>query len=228
MLWSLGIPIDLIQKSSLSSVNAVVAVVGGSRILHLSICLSLEGFGWCQCSGKVWRALKLPYWGEERQKPLTLYPAGWKLPRNGIWCRGVKAGAQSSPLPRSNLRAQPPEDFGPDPQMYTQHLHPRGMEGSQTPGDLSWAYLFFHSPQSLAAKVSFFSTKPHSNRLNEALTSHGQERLHAARGVHSLCGAALEALQVNAPYLIIESLRQFPYSIPLCVSATNQRIQCLK
>lgn len=56
-------------------------------------------------------------------------------------------------------------------------------------------------------------------------TPRGQEQLHGAPSVHSFCGAALGGLHVNAPYLI-ESLRQFPYTILLCVYLPLSREYC--
>lgn len=225
MPWSLGIPIGLVQKTSLSSVDAAVANVGGTWILRLSFCSSLEAFRWHQCSGKIWRGLKLPYQGEKKQKPLAVSPAGWKQPRNVLWFRIVRTGAQFSPLPRPDLKAQHPVHLGPDPQIYTQHLHPTDTEGSQTAGDPSWTHPVFWSPWSHAAKVSSFSTKPHGSRLNEAHTPRGQEQLHGAPSVHSFCGAASGGLHVNAPYLV-ESLYQFPYTILLCVYLLLNREYC--
>jgi len=148
-------------------------------------------------------------------------PVSWNHPRNSVWCRSVRTGAQFSPLPSPDLRSQPPEHLGPDPQIYSPHLHPRDMEGSQTPGDLSWLYLGFQSPRPHAARVSSCFTKPRSSKLKEARASHGQECLCAAPSVHSFCGAVLEGFHVNAPYLVVESLHQFTYTILLRVSATK-------
>lgn len=79
----------------------------------------------------------------EAEAAFSLLMAG-KHPRNGVWCRRARTGAQFSLLPRPDLSAQPPEPLGPDPPVYTQQLHPGDMKGSQTPGALSWAYLVFH------------------------------------------------------------------------------------
>lgn len=155
---------------------------GGGEVNPASLILFVSGGFWMvSVLGKGLEGIETSLPGRMKGRSLLLSPAGWKHPRNGVWCRSVRTGAQFSPLPRPDLRAHPPEHLGPDPQIYTQHLHPRDMEGSLTPGDLSWAYLVFQSPWSHAAKVSSFSTKPRSSRLDEAHTSRGQEQLYAAR-----------------------------------------------
>lgn len=127
----------------------------------ISFCLPLECFGWQKCLGMVWRGLKLPYQREEVEAPYS-FSCWLESPQ----CLEQKTGGLFSPLPRPDLRAQPPEHLTPDPQIFTQYLHPRDREGSQTSGDLSWACLVFQSPWSHAVKVSSFPAKPYSSMLN--------------------------------------------------------------